>query len=328
MLTGAGWIHALRPYRSLLWASAALALITSIYPRPGNALGQSLFSHTDSSARLPTELFGIAWWLIGAWLLNGLLDQILRRTLFPRDNQPHARRLFADLASVLFYVIAFVGIMETVMKEPVSAVLATSGVLAIVAGLALQNTLSDVFSGLAINLDRPFGAGDWITLASGVEGQVLEINWRSTRLRTWQNDIVILPNSVVAKSPVTNHTSRFRSHTGTFALDIDSAFAPADVIAVLVAAANGVERGVTVEAASAYAAQFNASTVTYQVVFPLSDFGERAEIQSELMQRIGAALIQCSMPIGQLAIGVRILREPHPQTTGSAVKAQRTSTTR
>jgi len=55
---------------------------------------------------------------------------VLSKTIFPHDNQPHARRLFADLASALIYVIAFFGIIETVLKQPISAVLATSGVLA------------------------------------------------------------------------------------------------------------------------------------------------------------------------------------------------------
>lgn len=308
-LFGTGCVGAARRYRSLAWASAALALITSVYPRPGNTLGQYLFARSDSSARLPTELFGIAWWLLGAWLLNGLLDLVLRRTLFPRDNQPHARRLFADLASVLFYVIAFVGIMETVMKQPISAVLATSGVLAIVVGLALQNTLGDVFSGLAINVDRPFGAGDWITLASGVEGQVLEINWRSTRLRTWQNDMVILPNSVVAKSPVTNHSRRAQGHWASFPLDIDSQFAPAVVISLLVSAINGTQRERLIAGATAYASDFGNSVITYQVVFALETFGDRAATQSELILRIGAALIAAAVPIGSVATSVRILRD-------------------
>ena len=54
-----------------------------------------------------------------------------------------------------------------------SVLLLISGVFAIVLGLALQNTLADVFSGLAINMERPFQAGDWITVKDGVEGQVV-----------------------------------------------------------------------------------------------------------------------------------------------------------
>ena len=158
-----GLTRLLRLYRSLLWGTSVLMLITALFPRQGNPLG---------IPRLPIELFGVAWWILGAWLVNGVLNLILRRTLFPVDNEPHARRLFADLASVLVYLVALVGIVDTVLKQPISTVLATSGVLAIILGLALQNTLSDVFSGLAINIERPFGAGDWITVTNDVEGQV------------------------------------------------------------------------------------------------------------------------------------------------------------
>lgn len=61
---------------------------------------------------------------------------------------------------MLVYVVALVGIMDTVLKQPISAVLATSGMLAIILGLALQNALADVFPGLAINIERSFRAGD------------------------------------------------------------------------------------------------------------------------------------------------------------------------
>ena len=308
ILLGAGLLKSLRQFRSLLWASAALCLITSIYPLPGNRLGQYLFARNPGSASLPTEIFGIAWWLIGAWLLNGILDLILRRTLFPRDNQPNARRLFADMASVMFYVVAFVGIMETVLRQPVSAVLATSGVLAIVLGLALQSTLGDVFSGLAINVDRPFGAGDWITLAAGPEGQVLEINWRSTRLRTWQNDVVNIPNSVVAKAIVVNHTRRQGEHWGTFTIDVDSGIRPLDVIEAIEACVNGEQRGRRIVGATAYAAEFGDCVVAYQVVYPLADFADRALIQSEVIVRVGAAMIRKSYPTGSAATRIEILR--------------------
>lgn len=182
-------IPALRSYRSLLLGGFVLLLSTALFRRRDNLFGQHLFAGATGAVQLPVELFGIAWWILGAWLVRSLLTRILRRTLFPNDNQPHARRLFADLASGLVYVVAFVGIVDTVIKQPISAVLATSGVLAIVLGLALQNTLADVFSGLAINVERSFGAGDWITMSDHVEGQVIEINWplQAARLRTTRN---------------------------------------------------------------------------------------------------------------------------------------------
>ncbi len=186
----------LRAYRSLLLGAALLLVLTALIPRPDNLIGRYLFSSSIGKPRLPSELFGIVWWILGAWLVSSVLDLILRRTMFPDDNEPHAKRLFADLATVLVYVVAMAGIMDTVFKQPLSALLATSGVLAIVLGLALQTTLADVFSGLAINIERPFGAGDWITLNGGVEGQVIQINWRATHLKTSANEMTVIAHAV------------------------------------------------------------------------------------------------------------------------------------
>jgi hypothetical protein len=121
------FMPSLRRYRALFWGGCALALITAVYPRQGNPLGQMLFVGASGAMRVPSELFGIAWWVLGAWLLNSLLDMVLRRTLFPDDNEPHARRLFADLAAGLIYLVAIIGIVETVLRQPLYTVLATSG---------------------------------------------------------------------------------------------------------------------------------------------------------------------------------------------------------
>ena len=90
--------------------------------------------------------------------------------------------------------------------------IATSGVFAIILGLALQSTLNDVFSGIALNLGRPYAIGDWIVLSDGIEGRVVETNWRATHLLNGTNDLVILPNSDLAKVRLTNMSNPDRSH--------------------------------------------------------------------------------------------------------------------
>ena len=84
-----------RAYRSLLTGAGMLLLITALIPRPGNTLGAFLFSQKPVGIHLPLQFFGLAWWILGAWLVKSLLDLVLRRTIFPNDNQPHTRRLFA-----------------------------------------------------------------------------------------------------------------------------------------------------------------------------------------------------------------------------------------
>jgi small-conductance mechanosensitive channel len=307
LLLASAFIRQARPYRSMVLGGAALTAITTLFPRPGNRIGQFLFAQTAGSMHLPLELFGIAWWILGAWLIRSVLTLILRRTIFPNDYQPHARRLFADLASGMLYIVAFVGIMDTVLKQPISGFLATSGVLAIVLGLALQNTLADVFSGLAINIERPFGAGDWITMNETVEGQIIEIDWRATRLRTFSNDMVVIPNSVMAKAIVTNHRKLDSPYVSSLALNIDSAVPSARVIEMLLAAAStspGVAPG---NKPVAYACGFADSMVTYRLYFAVDSFMATPEVQSQVIARVTDALRNSKIQIGSMPTSVRIL---------------------
>ena len=305
----------LRAFRSLMLGGAALMAITMLLPRSGNPLGQFLFAGTTGSMHLPLELFGIAWWVLGAWLIRSVLTLILHRTIFPNDYQPHARRLFADLASAMLYIVAFVGIMDTVLKQPISAFLATSGVLAIVLGLALQNTLADVFSGLEINIERPFGAGDWITLNDTVEGQIIEIDWRATRIRTFANDMVVIPNSVIAKAIVTNHHKLNEPHLSSLLLTIDSSVPPARVIKALESAASAGPGGAPVTKPTAYACGFSDSLVTYKLNFAVDSFVRTPEVQSQVIIRVSDGLRVAGIAIGALPTNVRIL--PNDIVTGA-----------
>jgi len=254
-------------------------------------------------------VFGIAWWILGAWIVNGVLDLVMRRTLFPHDNQPHARRLFVDLASGLIYIVAFVGIMETVVKQPIGGVLATSGIMAIVLGFALQSTLADLLSGLALNIDRPFGAGDWIVMSGDVEGQVLQINWRSTRIQTWLHDIVVVPNSVVAKAVVTNHSHGRDDHFSAFRLMVDSAIPTETVIATIEAALNtGLDPAVP--ESRAYARSAGDCVITYEVKYSVVKFGNISVLRSNAIGKIASAFAVAKLPFGSSSTAVRILSVP------------------
>lgn len=244
---------------------------------------------------------------------KSLLDQILHRTIFPNDNEPHARRLFADLASALIYVVAFVGIMNTVFEQPLSGVLATSGVLAIVLGLALQNTLADVFSGLAINIERPFGAGDWITMADTVEGQIIEINWRATRIKTASSDVIVIPNSVLAKDVVTNHRRLNDPYVCTIHLKISHLISPTRVLDLLQGAAAGSPGITSGSKPQAYACGFSEALVTYGLSFAIDDFIKTADVQSQVVGRVVEAFRGQNIPIGVPAMDVRLIQQGNVQ---------------
>ncbi len=83
--------------------------------------------------------------------------------------------------------------------------LTTSAVGAVVVGFALQDTLGNLFAGLAIQIEKPFRVGQWVQFGDR-EGQVQEITWRATKLRTKDGQFLIVPNSVISKEPVLNYS--------------------------------------------------------------------------------------------------------------------------
>ena len=154
----------------------------------------------DGSAKL-------LWWVHLAWALIGFV-----RIFLVLEGRPREARLLQDLVVAIVYIGMLLSILAFVFAMPIGTLIATSGVFAIILGLALQNTLSDVFSGIALNLGRPYTLGDWIILSDGTEGRVVETNWRSTHLLTLTHNVVALPNSFLAKLGVTNVSRPDESH--------------------------------------------------------------------------------------------------------------------
>ncbi|HBZ70374.1 MAG TPA: hypothetical protein DEP35_11855 [Deltaproteobacteria bacterium] len=302
-----GMLRRFRAPRSLFWGASLLFLITAVFPRSSNPLGQWLFVGSHG-LRVPAQVFGIAWWVLGAWLAKSLFDLILRRTVFPNDNVPHARRLFADLASALIYVVAFVGIIDTVFKESLSGVLATSGVLAIVLALALQNTLADVFSGLAINIERPFAAGDWITVTDGIEGQVIEINWRATRVKNCANDMVVVPNSVIAKAVVTNHSRLSEPKMVVTRVSVDWRVTPARVTEMLLRAATRALGSSSATESTACACRFADAVIEYDLTVPAESYMQMWRVQTRIIEEIAAVFRGEGIGIGSAVTDVRLIQ--------------------
>ncbi len=163
----------------------------------------------------------VLWWTHLAWSLIGFV-----RIYIVLERRPQEARLLQDLIVAVVYLGVGLSILGFVFKAPIGTLVATSGVVAIIFGLALQNTLGDVFSGIALTLGRPFAIGDWIVLSDGTEGRVIENNWRSTFLLTGAHNVVVLPNSALAKVGLTNLSRPDESHQITLVVRIAAGHRP------------------------------------------------------------------------------------------------------
>src|SRR4051812_32588112 len=103
---------------------------------------------------------------------------------------------------------------------PVAPLLTTLGIGSLAVALALQDTLANFFAGLHLLADRPVRPGDYIKLIEGAEGFVETIGWRSSRLRTTANNIVVVPNQKLSQAILTNFHLPIANVTMTVTLTV------------------------------------------------------------------------------------------------------------
>ena len=159
------------PDRHLWYISKAVQviIILSITIAASNLAGRSLGEYIRKS-ELPVPATGLAQGIIkGSILLVGFL------------------------------------VMLSAAGISITPILTALGVGGLAVALALQDTLSNLFAGIHILMEKPIRVGDFIRLETGQEGYVVDITWRTTRLRMLPNNLVIIPNSKIAQSTLTNY---------------------------------------------------------------------------------------------------------------------------
>ena len=192
-----------------LWASmllfaafAAAALFTaSIADRIG--LGGAWFQEAVRNG------IHIGLWLSGAYLIIALLNQLFWEGFVAHLLQHPVPRLVRDSVAIIVFLLAAAGILGVEFGQPVVGIWATSGAIGIILGIALRSIILDIFSGLAVNFEHSYRIGDWVdlverSLSSPVRGKVIEINWRTTRLRTEDDRVVVVPNSRMGEMILAN----------------------------------------------------------------------------------------------------------------------------
>ncbi len=151
--------------------------------------------------RASETLLWIALIYFGLTLINQILFEEAQQDTW-RSQVP---KLLLDLGRTFLVIVGTGIVLANVWDANVGRLLAALGVGSLILGLALQDSLSNIFSGITLLLEQPIKIGDWIELAN-VRGQVREITWRSVHLYTFQKHLVIVPNSELAKGSFSNYS--------------------------------------------------------------------------------------------------------------------------
>jgi small-conductance mechanosensitive channel/CRP-like cAMP-binding protein len=247
----------------------------------------------------------IGWWLLGARVAVGLV-----RLVVVLEHRPRETKMISDLLAGLIYVATTLAVVNFVFGVPIAGLVATSGVLAILLGLALQSTLSDVFSGLAVGLERSYKPGDVIWVEGGIEGQVIQINWRSTQIATSNDSIAVVPNSVIAKSRLENRTAPTPTRSVTVTIRAEASRDPRFVLATMRAAALSSRHPLPVPAFSVACVDLSGDGNSFDLRFVVMSSDDVRPARTDMLAQLHRHFHHAGIGFGALGVPLPPARPP------------------
>ena len=273
-----------------IWAVLlAIAVLRPFDFTPGNSL-RWIDHLTVVLTVLSVTLFlaRLAGWLIRAYLSKDTVAA-------PSGS------IFVNLTLMLIWAVG-VTFMLGALNVQIGPLVASLGVVGLAVSLGLQDTLANFFSGLQITMSRQIQPGDYIRLSSAEEGTVVDVTWRNTTMRAPSNDLVIVPNSVIARAQITNFTADDEQHTAMvpFSVKYGSNLDDVKTAALTVARAVRDDTDGTVkefEPGCRFRA-FGPDGISAVVTIRVERYQERAAVVSELVERLHAALAEQGFEFG------------------------------
>ena len=227
-------------------------------------------------------------------------DAAIRRYLWygrlGEDGRSRVPEIVIGLSSAGGYALTGLAVAGLVLGFNVSAVVTTSGVVAIVLGVSAQQTLGQVFAGLALNLSRPFRIGDSLQV-EGVWGRVTQADWRAVTLRTYDGTLVTLPNTLVAAARLTNLRTSTDSLRHAIPFVVEPEVPPGRVRAVALAAMEGLENVLRTPAPLVLFKNFDERGVLYEALFWHRDPNFYILRRDEVGQALWYAFRRAGLPV-------------------------------
>jgi small-conductance mechanosensitive channel/CRP-like cAMP-binding protein len=248
----------------------------------------------------------ICWGVI-KMLLDGVDAAAHRR-------QAHFSTIGKDLVMLLLFTVAAMMVMvEDVHVDP-TPLLASSAVIGVVLGFALQESLGNVFSGLTLQAGKAFAPGDWVRTSNFV-GRVQGISWRSTALVTRANERLEIPNSLIAKDVVVNY-SNGGAVADEIAIGLSYDAPPNYVREVIVETLRDVPGVLQSPSPHVYTWDYAEYAIRYRVRYWMADYAEAEHLHDTVSTALWYALRRKAI---EIPYPIRTLRNaPEPPLSAGA----------
>jgi small-conductance mechanosensitive channel/CRP-like cAMP-binding protein len=256
-------------FRPLVGPFAACALAAVVMVFAGPPTGQS-----------PIALL----YLLPVLVLVVRATSLAFQWVFYRRQGSPPPSLLDSVVSVLLYGIGVGAIASQWFEVELTPFLATSAVVGAVVGLALQDTLGNLFAGIALHSEAPVHVGDWVRVGDR-DGRVEQVSWRAMRLRTWDGDTLTVPNNEVARHAVLNYSHPRAPHSRTLAIGVNYHTPPNRVIAVLRKVLEQV--GLLADPPSTVRiVGYHDSAIHYEIRYYFAAYEDYRRLESELFRLI------------------------------------------
>lgn len=196
--------------------------------------------------------------------------------------------LMVNVFSLILSIVLLFWGMSHVFGIQLAPLMATSAAFSIILGLAMQDTLGNLFAGISLQLDKNFEIGDWIEVMNGPQkavGQVKELSWRSTLLVGLSDELITLPNRVMAQAQISNFSPPEHPilRSQVFRVGFDSPLEKVKEILESSASAIAEIRGIP--APFAYVQETTESWVAFKLIYFIDSYGSQFVIGDKVQRR-------------------------------------------
>jgi len=272
---------------------AEFALSQALFELRYSTWGESHLDTITSLMNTSSQIIAILWWILPAYYITSAFDQFLWQPIKKKTGAevPNVLRLFV---SIVIYVLAVIGIMAFVFEVTVTSLAATSGALAILFAIASKIDISNIIAGLGVSFAKVFKLGDWVKIGD-VEGKVVEMTPRSTKVLTANASIINIPNSTVSGAIIENYTHPNKAFKQVIRLEIVPLYRFEFVEKILLDAVSSTD-GILKNPAPAIAflGQGDSSQI-FEVVFFIDDYSNKAGLYQSTWRRIWRHLEQADI---------------------------------
>jgi len=234
------------------------------------------------------------------------IAMVLLVDIYLRERQ-HAKvsAIVRDSAGLVAYFVIILVVLRVTLDINLASLIATSAVLTAIIGLALQDVLGSIISGLVLEAEEPFQPTDWVRVGA-FEGQVVETGWRTTEIRTRDNELVVLPNTYVAREPLVNYARPDPRHRDKLRFEAAYESPPNAVKDSVLSVLRSDPSVLRTPEPDVHTTQYNPNGVEYTARYWLVDFARLLDIRDRLMTNIWYALrrdgIRIPFPVTDLFV--------------------------